>query len=171
MGNPYATKGGIGSAALDLGNGLIVGALIAVNAFGDVVDESGTILAGLRSEPDSHHFPGTLNTLRSMLAGDAPSLSSSSNTVIGIVMTTARLTKEQVNKVAQMAQDGLARAVHPAHTMYDGDTLFAAATGTCEADVSFVGALAADTVTTAVRRAVLAASSLADVKALRDLKH
>jgi L-aminopeptidase/D-esterase-like protein len=128
------------------------------------------ILAGLRAEPDSRHFPGTLNTLRSMISGAAPPLTSSSNTIIGVVMTTARLTKEQVNQVAQMSHDGLARAVHPAHTMYDGDTLFAAATGTCEADVSLVGALAADAVSTAIRRAVREASSLADVKALRDLK-
>ncbi len=171
MGNAQATKSGIGSASLEAGGGLVVAALVAVNAFGDVIDEHGEILAGLRSRPDSREFPGTLNVLRSMISGIPPTTGAGTNTVIGVVMTTARLSKEQVNKVAQMAHDGLARAVHPAHTMYDGDTLFAAATGVCEADVSLVGALAADAVSTAIRRAVVESVALAGVKAVRDLAH
>jgi L-aminopeptidase/D-esterase len=91
------------------------------------------------------------------------------NTVIGVVATNARLNKEAVNKVAQMAQDGIARAVRPAHTMYDGDTLFALATGEKPADVNLVGAFAAETVAQAIARAAKAAEGAGGIPAYRDL--
>jgi L-aminopeptidase/D-esterase-like protein len=85
-----------------------------------------------------------------------------SNTVLGVIATNAALTKEETNKVAQMAHDGLARAIRPAHTMLDGDTIFALATGTAgRANVSVIGAFAAEAATQAIRRAVLTAESLA----------
>jgi L-aminopeptidase/D-esterase-like protein len=138
---------GIGSAAVDLGGGLIVAALIAVNPFGDVVGEDGRILAGTRL-PDGR-FADTLAVMRRMTQ---MTLDDPGATVIGVVATNARLAKEQVNKIAQMAHDGLARAIRPAHTMFDGDTIFALATGEVVADVNLVGAYAAEVTAEAIRR-------------------
>lgn len=163
LGNSFATKGGLGSAAIELDNGLIVAALCVVNAVGDVVDEQGQIIAGLRNPPDGIGFMGALNLLRHM-----PSPDNAQNTVIGVVATNARLNKEDTNKVAQMAHDGLARAVRPSHSMYDGDTLFALATGQVPADVNLVGAFGAEMVTQAIRNAVYHATTLGGVRAYQD---
>ncbi len=160
MGGALATKGGIGSASVDLGDGLIVAALMAVNAVGDVVDETGQIIAGLRL-PDGG-FAGVLNALR-LLPRPLPTRDAE-NTVIGVVATNARLTKTEANKVAQMAHDGLARAVRPAHTMYDGDTIFALATGDIRADVNLIGAYAAEVTAAAIRSGVRAATALGSVR-------
>jgi L-aminopeptidase/D-esterase-like protein len=162
MGNEMATKGGIGSASVDLGDGLIVAALCAVNAVGDVVDDDGRIIGGLRA-PEGGFF-GVLNGLRVMPRPLIPSAPSAENTVIGVVATSARLTKVEANKVAQMAHDGLARAVRPAHTMYDGDTIFALATGAVSADINLVGAYAAEVTAAAIRNGVRAATSLGGVR-------
>lgn len=166
MGNDFATKGGIGSASVDLGDGLIVAALIAVNAVGDVVDQSGQIIAGMRQPPDGQTFVGSLNMMRLMSRMVEPP--TTGNTVIGVVATNAKLTKEQVNKVAQMAQDGLAQAIRPAHTMFDGDTIFALATGEIEANVNAIGAFAAEVVAQAIRNGVNAAVTLGGVRSLKD---
>jgi L-aminopeptidase/D-esterase-like protein len=160
LGSALACKSGLGSAMIDLGNGLLVGALMVVNAVGDVIDEQGAILAGVRQPPDGKQFAGALNLFRAMAAQPYPP--TSSNTVIGAVVTNARLTKEETNKVAQMAQDGLARAIRPTHTMLDGDTIFSLATGTAgRANVSVIGAFAAEVVAEAIRRAVQVAAPLA----------
>lgn len=168
LGAKRAMKSGLGSVALDLGGGLVLGALIAVNPFGDVVDpETGAILAGtrrLRGDAPA----GTLATMKSMLGKLA--LRFASNTVIGVVATNAQLTKEEANKVAQMAQDGIARAVRPAHTMFDGDTLFALSTGDKRGDVNLVGAYAAEAVAQAIVQAVKAAEGIAGLPAWRDLQ-
>jgi L-aminopeptidase/D-esterase-like protein len=163
LGNGLATKGGIGSASVDLGGGLIVAALCAVNAVGDVLDEGRQILGGLRSAEGG--FVGILNALRQM---PRPAASEGENTVIGVVATNARLTKAQTNKVAQMAHDGLARAVNPAHTMYDGDTIFALATGEIAADVTVIGAYAAEVTAAAIRNGVRAATTLGGVRMLSE---
>lgn len=157
LGPSLATKGGIGSAAVDLGEGLVVAALVAVNALGDVLDERGDILGGVRS-PDGG-YADALQVMRVLPRPEAPS-----HTVIGVVATNARLDKTQVNKVAAMAQDGLARAVRPAHTMYDGDTIFSLATGTHPADVNLIGAYAAEVVADAIRSGVRHAQTLAGVR-------
>ena len=158
LGARHATKTGIGSAAIDLGGGLVVAALIAVNPFGDVVDEAGRIIAGtrpLRTGPRrGDGYADTLALLRGMTGRLALRIAGA--TVIGVVATNARLDKEQVNKVAQMAQDGLARTIRPAHTLFDGDTLFGLATGRVRASVTLVGAYAAEM----VAQAILAAAKL-----------
>lgn len=162
-GPAYATKGGVGSASKHLGDGLYVGALVAVNAFGDVLDESGQLLAGLRDES------GALMGVRALLpafAGVPDPGAQRENTLIGVVATNARLDKAQTLKLAQMTHVGIARAVDPAHTPYDGDALFALATGERPANLLVLGAFAADAVAQAIRRAVRAASSLAGVRAL-----
>jgi L-aminopeptidase/D-esterase-like protein len=170
LGMGGATKAGIGTATLEIANGLLVGAIAAVNAFGDVVDPaSGKILAGTRS-PETGEYVDTLNVLQ-MLAGGALKFGGPTNTVIGVVVTNARLTKEETNKLAQMAQDGLARAVRPAHTMLDGDTIFALATGEQPADINVVGAFGAQVFAQAVVRAVTQARPLGGLPAANEEHH
>jgi L-aminopeptidase/D-esterase-like protein len=162
-GNEYASKGGLGSACVHIDHELMVAALVAVNSVGDVMDEHGAIMAGLRLKNGSG-FEGMLNAMRE-LARVTQRPVSSENTVIGVVATNAKLTKPQVNKVAQMAHDGIARAISPAHTMYDGDTIFALATGDIPANVSVVGAFAAEAMAQAIRNAIRSATTLAGVRA------
>ena len=149
LGMQNATKTGVGSACVEIIEGLFVGAIAVVNALGDVIDpHNGEIIAGARSEGG---FADTLKVMPNMLT---QSTASTSNTVIGVVATNAKLSKEEANKIAQMAQDGLARAVRPAHTMYDGDTIFALSTGEVTADVNLIGAFAAEVFAEAIVRAV-----------------
>lgn len=160
-GMAMASKTGIGSASVVLGSGLIVAALVAVNPYGDVVDpNTGVVLAGVR-DPQAGRFTGALTAMADMTAHPATQSGQGlvTNTVIGVVATNANLDKTQVNKVAQMAQDGLARAVRPAHTMLDGDTLFALAIGDQPADANLVGAYAAEVVAHAIVRAALTAQA------------
>jgi L-aminopeptidase/D-esterase-like protein len=167
LGPKRAMKAGLGSAAIDLGGGLVVGALMAVNALGDVVRPStGEILAGAR-KIGSDALADTLSTMRGFVGKAA--LRFAANTVIGVVGTNARLSKEEINKVAQMAQDGIARAIRPAHTLFDGDTLFALATGRKRADVNLVGAYAAEVVARAIVAAAEAATGAGGLPAWRDL--
>ncbi len=169
LGIAAATKGGVGTASLALPGGIVVAALVAVNAIGDVVDpETGRIVAGARG-PD-----GFVGSTRAILGAPGEPAKADvpigTNTTIGVVATNARLTKAGANKVAQMAHDGLALTIRPAHTVHDGDTLFALATGeSAEADVSVVGVAAAEVVARAILRAVRQATSLAGVPAVRDL--
>lgn len=167
LGKDFATKGGLGSASMALGGGLMVAALVAVNAVGDVLDESGQILAGVRQPPTGDHFIGTLNVMRDR-AGQSPIANDRENTVIGVIATNAALNKTQAYKVAQMAHDGIARAINPAHTMHDGDTIYALATGTVQTDVSFVGAFAAEVMAQAIRNGVRAAKTLHGVRAYNE---
>jgi L-aminopeptidase/D-esterase-like protein len=154
-----AMKGGIGTASVTAG-GITVGALIAVNAFYDVVDPStGRPLAGVRTE-DGRALRGAMAAL---LDGDLPPrMLPGSATTIGVVATDARLDKAQATKVAQMAHDGLARSIDPVHSSTDGDALFALATGTAgrTADTTLVGSLAAVATARAVVNAVRAAASI-----------
>ena len=162
FGMSLAMKSGLGTASMDIGGGVIVGAIVAVNAFGDVIDpKTGEIIAGLRSgkvgplrigKKDS--FADTLAMMKTPIGRGVLGLSSRGNTVIGVVATNAKLTKAQATKVAQMAHDGLARTISPAHTMLDGDAIFALSTGTKQADVSTIGAFAAEAMAQAILRAV-----------------
>lgn len=170
LGAERALKGGIGSAAERTASGVTVGALMAVNSFGEVVDpDSGLVVAGPRGEgPGS--FADTLEVLRSR-----PPLSPFSpppNSTIGVVATDAVLSKEQCYRMAVIAQTGLARAVRPAHTPVDGDTIFALATGrnATETDVLQLGALAARAVERAIVRAVTEAAGLAGVPSAGEWK-
>jgi L-aminopeptidase/D-esterase-like protein len=169
LGMERAMKGGIGTAAITLPDGLTVAALVAVNAYGDVIDAAtGRVVAGVRTE-DGRGLADARVLLRTGAAQKKPIGESST---IGVVATNAKLTKTQATKVAQMAHDGLARSITPVHSLADGDTLFALATGTLagEADVSRVGALAAEAVADAVLRAVRAAKGLPGLPAVRDLQ-
>jgi L-aminopeptidase/D-esterase-like protein len=166
FGGSLSMKSGLGTASMDIGGGVILGALVAVNAFGDVVDpRTGEILAGLRSGKvgpmrigRKGYFADTLTMMKGSMGRGIPGAATRANTVIGVVATNARLSKAQATKVAQMAQDGVARAIRPAHTMLDGDALFALSTGAQKADVSTVGACAAEVMAQAIIRAVKLAS-------------
>ncbi|MFN2169579.1 MAG: P1 family peptidase, partial [Anaerolineae bacterium] len=165
LGMGQAMKSGIGTAALEIGGGVIVGAIIAVNCFGDVVDPAnGEILAGARSAEIGPlrigapgYFADTQSVMTSLIGRTTIGFATRENTVIGVVSTNARLDKAETNKVAQMAHDGLARTIRPAHTLLDGDTLFALATGKRRADVNIVGAFAVEVTAQAILRAVRSA--------------
>jgi L-aminopeptidase/D-esterase-like protein len=169
LGIGQAMKGGLGCAGMEIGGGVLVSAVVAVNAFGDIIDpQSGQIIAGARSLQKvglrigtKGTFTDTLEVMKSFVGRSILSFASRGHTVIGCVVTNARLSKEQITKVAQMAQDGIARAVRPAHTMLDGDTIFALATGEKKADVNIVGAFAAEVFAQAIVRAVRQAKPVA----------
>lgn len=161
-GPAFATKGGLGSASIEIMDGLWVAAIVAVNSVGDILDEQNNIIAGLRDE--QNQYIGMLKALRAV-AQNPPKLNSAENTVIGAIATNAKLTKAQTTKVAQMAHDGIARAINPAHTMYDGDTIFALASGEIEADTTLIGAFAAEMMAQAIRNGIRAATSLHEAKA------
>jgi L-aminopeptidase/D-esterase-like protein len=163
------TKAGLGSAAIALPNGLIVGAIVAVNAVGDIIDPAtGRVVAGVRNAD------GTFADARKLLRAGKPvgPARPGENTTIGVVATNAKLTKTQVNRIALMADAAYARAINPAHTMGDGDTLFALATGrwTGDVDVTIIGALAAEAMADAIVRAATQATSAAGIPAARDLR-
>ena len=164
LGMTQAMKAGLGSASIELPGGLVVGSLMIANALGDVVDpETGEIIAGARMPGG-----GWANSAALVLHGP-PQAAPATNTVIGVVATNAHLDKAQATKVAQMAHDGLARAIRPAHTMYDGDTIFALSAGDLQAEVSRVGEAAAQTTAAAIVRAVRTARSAAGLPGLGDV--
>jgi L-aminopeptidase/D-esterase-like protein len=154
-----AMRGGIGTASMTV-DGITVGAMVACNAVGDVIEpETGEVLAGART-PDGKAL---LNSRRAMLAGDLPQpLLAGTNTTIGVIATDAILTKAQAHRLAQVAHDGLARSINPVHTMSDGDTLFALGTGKAgrPAGMMLLSTLAAEVTAHAVVRAILAAKGL-----------
>ncbi len=162
FGGGLSMKSGVGTASWDIGGGVVVGALVGVNAWGDVVDpQTSQIIAGLRSGKvgplrvgKKDQFAGTLSMMKSNVGRGLLGFATRTNTVIGVVATNAKLTKAQATKMAQMAQDGIARTIRPAHTMLDGDAIFALSTGARKADVSTVGAFAAEVMAEAILRAV-----------------
>jgi len=163
-------KAGIGTAAIQMPDGLIVAALVAVNAAGDVIDPStAKVVAGVRTADGK-----SLADARTLLTSGALRQPArlGENTTLGVVATNATLTKTQATKVAEMAHDGFARAIYPSHTMGDGDTIFALATGTqsAAADVSRIGALAAQVVADAVVRAARQATGIPGYPAARDIR-
>jgi L-aminopeptidase/D-esterase-like protein len=168
LGQDRAMRGGVGSASITLPNGVVVAALVVVNALGDIVDPAtGRVIAGVRTKDGR----GLADARRLLREGATLKPHLGANTTLGVVATNVRLTKVQATKVAEMGHDGLARAISPAHSMYDGDTVFALATGTsAEAvDVTLIGALAADVLAEAIQRAVREATGLPALPAMRDL--
>ncbi len=170
LGPDRCVKGGTGTASIDLGHGVVVGALMCVNALGDVRDpDSGELVAGPRG-PDGAMLDAA--SLMTSPGWSAPQPPPGSNTTIGVVVTSAALTKAQANRLAQAAHDGIAMAVRPAHMMGDGDTLFALSTGAVEAPAAMdrICAAAALCVARAIVRAVRLAGSLGGVPSISDLE-
>ena len=169
LGGGRAMKGGVGSVVLITSDGLMVGALVAVNAAGSVIDpRTARAVAGMRTA-DGRGLEDPFALVRRGVLQPAPARE---NTTIGVVVTNARLSKAQATKVAEMAHDGMARAIVPSHTPSDGDTLFTLATGDRQADanVGTIGALAAEAVTDAILRAVRMARGLPGYPAAADIR-
>jgi L-aminopeptidase/D-esterase-like protein len=174
LGMAGAMKSGLGSATRRLAGGVRIAALAVVNSLGDVVDPtSGQILAGVRpsrlgplSIGGDGLFANSLELMNSLPGRTILRAAEGSNTLLAVVATNARLSKEQANIVAQMAHDGVARAVRPAHTMLDGDTVFCLALGPRRADVNLIGAYAAEVLADAILAAVRSAHSAGDLPGL-----
>jgi L-aminopeptidase/D-esterase-like protein len=162
-----AMRGGLGSASARV-DGVVVGALVAVNAIGDVRDpDSGALVAGTRDAPGGRRL---IDTTRALMAGGALGrFAAPEHSTIGVVATNARLTRAEAAKVAALGMLGFARALAPPHTAFDGDTLFALSVGDQPADVTRVGLAAAEAVARAIYRGVHAATSLPHLPAARDL--
>jgi len=156
LGDEYSMKGGLGSHCIKIGD-LVIAALVVVNCMGDVVDPStGEIIAGALNKTKTD-FANTMELMKKDLTfkNTFPG-----NTTIGVVATNASLTKAQAKKVASMAHNGYARAIRPVHTMVDGDTVFCLSIGEINADVSVVGALAAEVMAQAIVNAIKSAEPL-----------
>jgi L-aminopeptidase/D-esterase-like protein len=166
LGIAQSMRSGIGTASIEIGSGVRIGALIAVNCIGDIIDPATQkIIAGARSMKKGPlkiggdaKFADTLKVFRSLAGRKILGFASRQNTVIGVVATNARLTKEEANKVAQTAHNGLAMTIRPAHTMLDGDTIFTMATGEKKIDVNIVAAFAPQVVADAILSAVRSAA-------------
>jgi L-aminopeptidase/D-esterase-like protein len=169
LGTRLATKGGVGTSSLIMPSGVIVAALVAVNAFGDVIDpREGKILAGARDPQNPTRFIDSAAMIKggiSLQRKDA----GFQNTTLGLVATNVNLSKRQTIKVAQMAQSGFARTISPIHSTVDGDLIFALSAGDLQADVNAVGLMAEEVVAISVIRAILAADGLGLLPAYRDL--
>jgi L-aminopeptidase/D-esterase-like protein len=167
LGIRQATKGGLGTGFLEGPRGLQVGALVVVNAFGDVVDPAtGIILAGARRAPDSFEFVDAAGMLR---GGYERRRFGDPNTTIGVVATNARLTREQAQKISQMGHNALARTIRPVHTLFDGDVVFVLASQQVEADLHIVGLLAETVLERAILQAIRSAGGLGGLPSYQDI--
>lgn len=166
LGKFRSMKSGLGTASFKA-QGLIVGAMVAVNCLGDVIDpESGEIIAGVLTE-DKKSIASTMALLKNFPQKTKDSFPT--NTTLGVIATNARLTKAGATRVAIMAQDGLARTIIPVHTMLDGDTIFCMATGEVEAGIDVIGAIASEVIARAVVKAIKSAESLYGLPSYKDL--
>jgi L-aminopeptidase/D-esterase-like protein len=162
-----AMRGGIGTASVRVGD-VVVGALVAVNAVGDVRDPAtGALVAGTRDAPDGRRLIDSAAALRT--ADGLGRFTAPQHTTVGVVATNARLDKAQAGTVASLGMLGFARALSPPHTAFDGDTLFALSTGDRAADITRIGLAAADAVASAIVRGVRAATSVPGLPAARDI--
>lgn len=166
-GKRLAMKSGVGTASVKFYGDVIVAALIVVNCLGDIIDPAnGQIMAGIRREDGK----GLDNTIELMKKGYTYLAGPGRNTVVGAIATNATLTKAQAAKVAQMAHDGMARAINPSHSMHDGDTIFALSLGDRKSDVTTVGAMAAEVTRQAIVNAVKKATSLDGIPCFSDMQ-
>lgn len=163
-GSEFCTKGGIGSYSIKLGNGLVVSAIIAVNAFGDVY-ENGQVIAGVLND-DKNDF---LNTYDLMKKGVNKGGFNIDNTTIGAVVTNAKLSKAECKKISQMAHNGFAKSIFPIHTPHDGDTIFTLATGEVETDITLLGSIASEVVEKSVISAIKNASKTNDILSYNEI--
>ena len=157
-------KGGIGSHSIKLPNGLVVSALVAVNAFGDVY-ENGKVIAGTMDNEKKN----MLNSYELMKNGVNKGGFSIDNTTIGIVATNAKLNKAECKKISQMAHNGYAKAIFPIHTPHDGDTIFTMATGEVETDITLLGSLATEVVEKSIINAIKNADSIGEIRSHKDI--
>jgi len=164
----YVTKGGIGSCSIKLDNGIVVSALIAVNAFGDIY-EDGKVIAGVLNDDKTK----LLNTYEIMKSGFVKGGFKIDNTTIGIVATNAKLTKAQCKKISQMAHDGYAKSIFPIHTPHDGDAIFTMSTGKIQvdSDITLLGSLAAEVVEKSIINAIKNAKNIKNIISYNELEN
>jgi L-aminopeptidase/D-esterase-like protein len=169
LGVQQATKGGLGTSFLEGPRGLKVGALAVVNAFGDVVDpQTGEILAGARTAPESREFADSVRLIRQGVVRNR--FGEPTNTTIGVVATNARLTREEAQKIAQMGHNGLVRCIRPVHTLFDGDIVFVLAAPETRTDLHIIGLLAETALQQAIISAVKNAHNLGVLPSYQDLR-
>jgi L-aminopeptidase/D-esterase-like protein len=170
-----AMKGGVGTSSILGPKGLIVGALVVVNAFGDVFDPvSNQILAGARRSKESFQLSNSSKWMkkgvtRKKFGAITPSDSSSFNTTLGVIATNANLTKKEMHQVAQIAHSGLAKVISPLHTTFDGDLIFAISLGKKKGDVNTIGLLGEVALIESVQRAVTKAQGFGIIPAYQDI--
>lgn len=162
LGFDYCMKAGLGQASLKIGE-LWIAALVATNSFGDIYNGEGRQIAGIYDRKNKK----LLSTME--LLGKAPSENIPSNTTIGVIATNGSFTKTELNKIAQMAQDGYARSIRPVHTMNDGDTIFAVSTGSIKADLNQTGSLASLVMSRAIENSIYSAESLMGIPSRREI--
>jgi len=171
-----AMKGGVGTSSIQGPKGLIVGALVVVNAFGDVFDPvSNQILAGARRSKGSFQLSNSSKWMkkgvtRKKFGVTTPSDSTAFNTTLGVIATNANFTKKELHQVAQIAHSGLAKVISPLHTTFDGDLIFALSYGKKKADVNTIGLLGEAALSESVRRAVTKAKGFGLIPAYQDIK-
>jgi len=166
LGYKQSMKSGIGTASMQIANGVIIGALVAVNAFGDIVKDN-KIIAGARTIKKGpliigkeKYFADTLETMQSLAGRKILSYAAKQNTIIGVIATNAALSKEEVNYFSDIASNGIALSVQPAFTMFDGDTIFGLATGQVKSDINILSAFAPKVFSRAIINAVMAANPI-----------
>jgi L-aminopeptidase/D-esterase-like protein len=165
-----ACKGGLGCAAMRTTGGVIVAALAVVNAYGNVYDpQTGQVVGGARRHDEQGNLIGFYDPVAEMAETVRPSFAGL-NTTLAVVATNGRLNKSEVTKMAQMAHDGMARAIRPVHSGIDGDVVFALSCGETPLYADLAGALAADVLAQAIVNALLAADSLGGMPAVCDLE-
>lgn len=163
-GPEYCMKGGIGSYSIKLENGLVVSALVAVNAFGDVY-EDGELIAGVLDDSKKKNL-STYNILKEGFSKGGFSID---NTTIGVVVTNAKLDKAGCKKVSQVAHNGYAKSIFPIHTPHDGDTIFTMATGEIESDITLVSSIATEVVEKSVINAIKNANSIKNIPSYKEI--
>jgi L-aminopeptidase/D-esterase-like protein len=162
-----AMKGGVGTSSIIMPDGLTVASLVVVNAFGDIIDNvTGKIIAGARVAPESLEFANTVECIKK---GAVKKQFGLVNTTLGVVATNAKFDKKEITKIAQMAQGGFIKTISPVHTTFDGDLVFALATGECEADLNLVGVLGEFVIAEAIKRAVKKADGFGILPAFKDI--
>jgi L-aminopeptidase/D-esterase-like protein len=160
-------KGGIGTASVSLPDGVVVGALVVVNSFGDILDNmTGKIIAGARVSEEDTSFAGTADAIK---RGDGRRQFGIDNTTLAVVATNVRFSKREITKVAQMAQGGLIKTISPVHTTFDGDLIFAVSLGEAHGDVNRIGVLGEFVISEAIKRAVKKADGFGKLPAFRDI--
>jgi L-aminopeptidase/D-esterase-like protein len=170
-----AMKGGVGTSSIPGPKGLVVGALVVVNAFGDVMNPlSNKVFVGARKSKGSLQFANSSKWIkqgvtRGQFGAIGPSDPSSSNTTLGIIATNANLSKKEVHQVAQIAHSGLAKMISPLHSTFDGDLIFAISYGKKKADVNTVGLLGEEALMESVQRAIMKADGFGIIPAYGDL--
>ncbi len=163
-----ATKGGIGTASYTLENGIVIGVIVVVNAFGDVIDPKiGEIIAGVRNSSDGKEFLGSVDLFK---RGFTRRVEPFQNTTLAVVATNAKFLKLELMRIARIGQTGITRVVTPSHTISDGDLVFAVSCGNIEGDANAVGIIAAELISEAIIRGVKKARSLGGIPSWNDIR-